>query len=273
MQRRGFMHAPALPGRRYRADAALMQQLSQAVSREQIKDLFKQLRDSSKLRQLAQQLEQPAARGGRLEPRAPGRQGCDSAAGGGRRWAHPEAPPQAGSARREQQRGEEAAAPAAKRARRGPPTSPAQHKAANGDGGIATEEPLAATHARGLGSDATAPEPAAAAAAGSSSLSHRHLQLLQQLTAAARQPGAAAGGLTPRLIGTYISRQLQAEQARHEALVAQQRALAESQRAQQEREQEQAEMLSLLLAEPAMWPAAAALMKAASAAPGPGPIG
>jgi hypothetical protein len=62
------------------------------------------------------------------------------------------------------------------------------------------------------------------------------LQLVQQLAATASQPGAAAAGITPQLVGRFLV-------------------------ARQER---QAATLRLLLAHPTTWPAAAAVMEAAS---------
>jgi hypothetical protein len=60
------------------------------------------------------------------------------------------------------------------------------------------------------------------------------VQLLQQLVAAASAPGAAEAGLTPQLVGRYVVAQVERE----------------------------ARELSLLLTQPAMWPAAAAVMQA-----------
>ena len=64
--------------------------------------------------------------------------------------------------------------------------------------------------------------------------------MVQHLIAAASQPGAAAAGLTPHLVGSYLV-------------------------AQQEAQREQDETMGLLLSQAGLWPAAAVLMKAATA--------
>ena len=77
---------------------------------------------------------------------------------------------------------------------------------------------------------------AAAAAAADSPRGSSHHRMVQHLIAAASQPGAAAAGLTPHLVGSYLA-------------------------AQQE---EQVATMGLLLAQPGMWQAAAKLMQEAA---------